>query len=294
MLDNRIKTFLDLCKTLNFTRTAENLFITQPAVTQHIRLLENEYGVKLFKFSGKAFTLTAEGEILYRYAISSRSNALGVKKELENLVIGQPSISLGATKTIGEFIMPSFLAGYVKKHPNTNISLAVDNTHNLMQQIDDGTLDFALIEGFFDTKLYEYRPFADVNFVCAAGVQTGTQDKECDFTDLLSEKLLLREKGSGTRELTEMILKENSLDIKNFKGKIEISSFSVITNMLCNNIGVSFVYEPVIREDVKKGKLKIIKLKNFSRSHQFNIVYLPNKTFNDNVLSFIKELTDFI
>lgn len=290
MLDNRINTFLDLCKTLNFTRTAENLFITQPAVTQHIQYLENEYKVKLFCFAGKVLTLTQEGQILYRYALSARSNAIDVKKELMNAVTNQKSISFGATKTIGEFIMPSFLSSYAQNHPNTAINLEVDNTHNLIKLIDQGALDFALIEGFFDTKSYRYKPFADVKFVCVAGGKSPVSEKECTFTDLIDEKLLLRENGSGTRELTEMILKENSLDISNFKGKIEISSFNVIRNMLINSIGISFVYEPVIREDFKQGKVKIVNLKNFACSHQFNIVFLPNKTFEENILAFFDEL----
>lgn len=292
MLDNRINTFLDLCQTMNFTRTADNLFITQPAVTQHIHFLEKEYGTKLFSFSGKVLTLTEEGKLLYRYALSARSNSKKLQKSIADLKDNKPSISFGATKTIGEFIMPSFLSSYLKDIPEVDIHLEVDNTRRLIQRLDDGKLDFALIEGFFDTASYEYQPFATVDFICACGNESKLTGKQCGFTDLLAEKLILREQGSGTRELTEMILKENSLDIQSFSKKIQISSFSVIQKLLCESLGIAFVYEPVMKNLLSSGEVKKVSLKGFFRCHNFNIVYLPNKNFENHIISFFDKLIE--
>ena len=110
MLDFRIDTFLAVCRSMNFTRAAEELHITQPAVSQHIRHLEKRYGVKLFDYQGKRLSLTAAGEALFSAAVTMKHDDLFLREQLPTLGRGRKSLVFGATLTVGECTAPERLA----------------------------------------------------------------------------------------------------------------------------------------------------------------------------------------
>ena len=155
MLDFRIDTFLAVCRSMNFTRAAEELHITQPAVSQHIRYLEKSYGVKLFDYQGKRLSLTTAGEALFSAAVTMKHDDLFLKKQLPMLGRGQKNLVLGATLTVGEFAVPERLAAYLNRYPETDLHLIVANTHKLLHRIDAGEIDFAIVEGFFEKREYD-------------------------------------------------------------------------------------------------------------------------------------------
>ena len=155
MLDYRLQTFLTLCETMHYTRAAERLCITQPAVTQHIHFLEQHYGCRLFVYQGKTLRLTEEGERLRRMAASLAYNSRKMDEAMN-----EPApvrLCVGATKSIGEYVIAPLISQFVRQHPTTALSLAVDNTQVLLRALDQGELDFALVEGFFDKDKYGHR-----------------------------------------------------------------------------------------------------------------------------------------
>ena len=180
MLDFRIDTFLAVCRSMNFTRAAEELHITQPAVSQHIRYLEKSYGVKLFDYQGKRLSLTTAGEALFSAAVTMKHDDLFLKKQLPMLGRGQKNLVLGATLTVGEFAVPERLAAYLNRYPETDLHLIVANTHKLLHRIDAGEIDFAIVEGFFEKREYDSLLFREAMWrfvahkhICAAAAQGG-------------------------------------------------------------------------------------------------------------------------
>lgn len=149
MLDFRMETFVTVCKYMNYTKAANALHITQPAVSQHMRHIEEEYGVKLFEFQGKKLFLTKDGRALLNMAVTWQHDDQALRRKFQENAAGQRHLIFGVTLTIGEYVIGDYLAGYMKKHPHTQIRLTIANTEGLLKKLDEGEIDFAVVEGYF-------------------------------------------------------------------------------------------------------------------------------------------------
>jgi DNA-binding transcriptional LysR family regulator len=153
MLDFRVQTFLAVCRTLNYTKAAEILHITQPAVSQHIHFLEQHYGVKLFHYEKKKLTLTPQGKILKNRLLVLQNDERRVNKELQSVFSGKLSISIGVTMTVGEYAIADPLSALLKNHPDWSIHVIFGNTQKLLGLLEAGTIDFALVEGYYSQMI---------------------------------------------------------------------------------------------------------------------------------------------
>ena len=167
MLDYRLQTFLTLCETMHYTRAAERLCITQPAVTQHIHFLEQHYGCRLFVYQGKTLRLTEEGERLKRMAASLAYNS----RKMDEAVNAPAPVRLcvGATKSIGEYAHPTAHQPVCAPAPDDRTVARGGQYAGAAARTDQGELDFALVEGFFDKDKYGNRLLRQERFfgVCA-------------------------------------------------------------------------------------------------------------------------------
>ena len=154
MLDFRVETFLAVCQTMNFTRAAEQLHITQPAVSQHIHALEEQYGTKLFRSQGKQLQLTESGRLFFRTAAAMHHDDLRLREALHQENIRR-RLRFGATLTIGEYIMPGPLLRLLEREPDIQLYMLTANTQELLKLLDQGELDFAIVEGYFDKQAYD-------------------------------------------------------------------------------------------------------------------------------------------
>ena len=150
MLDFRVYTFLAVCEYMNYTRAAEALHITQPAVSQHIRYLENMYQVKLFLAEGKKIHLSPAGERLLHAATTLKNDEVFLRKQMFEGAGKGLSLRFGTTRTIGESVISTPLARYIHSHPKDRISVVINNTDELLHKLVSGEIQFALVEGYYD------------------------------------------------------------------------------------------------------------------------------------------------
>ncbi|MEG1447933.1 MAG: LysR family transcriptional regulator [Oscillospiraceae bacterium] len=279
MLDFRIETFLVLCKNLNYTRTSEILNITQPTVTGHVKYLEQLYGCKLFDYNGKKLSLTEKGQMLYEFSVQMRCNALDIEKHMKSGEREKTRLNLGATKTIGDYVLPHMLKKYMDKHPENQVNVVVDNTSRLLNMLDNGEIDFAFVEGFFDKSRYDYELMRREKFIGVCSPKSNLANKEVTMEQLFGQRIILREEGSGTRFILEQVLGEHSFSTDNFKDKMTISNFSSIKQLVCNDNGITFVYLPVVEEEINRGELCVLKIKDCTITREFNFVCLKNSIF---------------
>ena len=276
MLDNRLQTFLTLCETCNYTKTAQKLSMTQPAVSQHIQYLENYYQVVLISGKGKNFSLTAEGKALREYVRTLYANSERILTLVQRIKNQAKQLNFGATLTIGEYTVPDILHQIFKEDPETNISMFVENTNILQKMLWEGRIDFALLEGHFNQNQFDYKEISNEIFVGVCSPDSRLASKTLNLEELLDQNLILREPGSGTRDILEQALYNKNLSIKDFRRIIEIGNMNVIKELCHKDIGITFMYREAIKSELSRGYLKEISIKDFNMTHTFNFVYLKD------------------
>lgn len=279
MLDFRIDTFLAVCKFMNFTKASQYLNITQPAVSGHIRYLEEYYNVKLFVYLGKKMQLTNEGKILLDVATTLKHDDIFLKNKLNNLSLKQELI-FGATLTVGEYIMPRVIDQLLNDNQNMMIKMQVANTSDLLKMINEGKLDFALVEGYFNKLEYDYRRFCQDQYICVAAADFPVTIVK-DISELFKYNLIIRENGSGSREIIERWLKERNLNISDFSNIIEISNINMIKRLVNNDHGITFIYKAAVQNELQTGQLKQIVVDGLAINHDINFIWRKNSVFND-------------
>ena len=267
VLDYRVLTFLTLYDEMNYRRTAEKLNMTQPGVTQHIHYLENYYGIKLVEYNGRVLLRTKNAEQLKRYFDSIKVQEKDVcstfiKKE-------EVHITVGATKTIGEFVIVPEVRRFLMK-PNCNMDLYVDNTETLLHMLEQSKLDFAIVEGIFEKSKYGYHLYKKESFIGICAKKHPFANREVTLEELFHEKLVVREAGSGTRRLLQNAVTDRGFSLDNFKQCASINNFSVICDVVANNHAITFAYEPIAR---CRDDITTFTVSDFQISGEFNFVY---------------------
>lgn len=284
MIDYRIKTFLVLCDTMNYRKTAELLNMTQPAVTQHIHFLENEYKCKLFIYDRHTLKITGDGELLKNYAenVIFQEQKLLEKMQTER----KPVLRIGATKTIGEFVIDEKLADYLK-NPNNNLLIDIDNTVRLLQRLKKGELDLAMIEGFFDSKEFASKIYKEEDFIGVCSKNHPFANQAISLEKAFSQTLFIREKGSGTRTILEQLLSEHNYTVENFRRNVCVSNFGLMSKLIAKNIGITFAYKAFLKSS---DALAHFYIDGYKTVRNFRFVYLDTPDSLKIVESFEKIL----
>ena len=278
MLDFRVETFLAVCQTMNFTRAAEQLHITQPAVSQHIHALEEQYSTKLFRSQGKQLQLTESGRLFFRTAAAMHHDDLRLREALhqENT---RRRLRFGATLTIGEYIMPGPLHRLLEREPDIQLYMLTANTQELLKLLDQGELDFAIVEGYFDKQAYDSLVYCTQRYIPVCASEYPFSHPVRRLEDLLEERLLVREPGSGTRNVLERALEVRNLSVRNFRRVTELGSLNLIKSLVCAGVGISFFYQPVVQQELEAGKLREIPLEDCSIYHDFAFLWRRGSLF---------------
>lgn len=288
MIDTRLDTFITVVKTKNYTKAAQILNLTQPAVSQQIKYLENYYNVELIKKANKTIYLTKEGDILYNYAQKMKALNRALKSEIKNNSSLKKTHNVGATMTTGEYVMPYILGDYKKDYPNIDIILSVDNTKIIIEKLLDGEIELALIEGCFDKDKFKYIKLKDDELVLAVSPKHEfASRKEVELEEVIKGNLILREKGSGTRDIFERKISGIGYDIENMNVYMEIRSINAIKSLVESNLGYTIISKEAIEREVDLKLIKIVSIKNIKIKREFNFIY-KNSSFLDFVNSFIK------
>ena len=288
MIDFKIFTFLKVVQHKSYTKAAAELYITQPAVTQHIKKLEEHYGCKLIDIVGKSVKLTAQGELLYTYANFQIANEKQLINQLQKV---ETPMKIGATLSIADYYLPPYLSAYLEKYDEL-FSVTVKNTHDIIDMLLKNELYCAFIEGIFDKSLFHYDEFCRTNFLPVARKGHPLEGIQAAISDVHQYPLILREEGSGTRKIYENYLYQNN-DTIHSAGKIqEISSFQILKKVLRNSDGISFMYEEVAKQEVERGELCYLTLQNFSIERPLYFVYPSNSLMKGSNALFYKKLTN--
>lgn len=294
MLDLKLDTFLILCETRNYTQTASRLNITQPAVTQHIKYLENYYQAKLLYYDEKRrLHLTSQGKLLQSYAQTIKSDSQILERLLKSPPEQPEELKLGTLTTTGESLVPHIIAEYLKKYPNKKVSMYLGEADALLQQLKSGRIQLCIIDSYCSPQEYESRELFETNTICVCSPQHPLAGQTVNFEDLNKYRLIFRENDTNSHRNLMHILHAHNQDINSFQSYVEVGTINTVQKMVMENIGISFIYGFVVQENLYNGSLSQIHIRNFSSHSMFNFVWMKDSFFtpaNLKVLEICKEV----
>lgn len=279
MLNDSIKVFLAVAEKRNFSKAAKSLFLTQPAVSFQIQMLEQYYGTILFDRVNRNITLTAAGELLLSYAKRMSGLQAQLEKEMQDLTgTIKGKLLIGASTTIGEYILPSLVGNFIKKYPEVEVSLVIGNTEDIESHILDTSLDIALVEGPVSGKDIVAEHFLDDELVLIVPPEHPlTKNKKISVFELSKYPFISREKGSGTRHIMENALKKVGFDPLNLNIIMELGSTTAIKAAVSSGLGISIVSKWTVKEMAKQNKLVTLNINETKFEREFILIYLEKK-----------------
>lgn len=279
MSDFRLKVFYSVAKHLSFTQASKELYISQPAITKHIRELESLYGVRLFDRMGNKISLTDAGKLMLEHC----EQILAAYRRLEydmNLLKNEwtGDLRLGASTTISQYVLPPILARFTEKYPKVNVTLMDTNSRNIEQALQNHDIDLGLVEGVFRLPSLKYEPFLHDELVPVVGTQSKLAKKdEIGLDELQQLPLVLRERGSGTLDAIEMAFDEVGLKLSSMNVRLYLGGTESIKSFLRCSDSLGIVSLQAVAPELRRGDFKIIDIKGMQIKRHFCFVHLQGQ-----------------
>lgn len=291
MIDE-LKTFIAVVDFKNFTRAGESINLSQPSVSTHIKNLESYFNTQLINRSikQKNIVITESGYLLYKKAKEILHMIDSTKAELRSLdghVKGH--LRIGASLTIGEYLLPKFLSKFSTKYPGIEFELIIENTHHICSKIKNFTLDIGLIEGTTPSSDFNQNYFLEDKMVIACSKNSDILNGTFSIDKLQNKNWIVREEGSGTRDYINMFLTTNKIVPNNL---MVLGSNYAIKEAVKNNLGITIISSYVTAPAVENNELETIELE---KSYTRPFSYILPKNINTSHITnlFIKELVEY-
>ncbi len=276
VFDFRLKVFYNVAQKLSFSKAANELFISQPAVTKHISELESQLQTRLFNRNGSSISITPSGEIMLRYAEQIFRLYAQLENELaQQTDVASGSFSLGASTTLAHYVLPRILALFKKTYPNTDVHFQHGNSEFIEQQVIAQKLDIAIVEGISHHSQISYEPYIKDEIVLV--MRTGAKafpKGEIKPEQLLSIPLILREQGSGTLDVIHQALSKSHIHHKALHIQMHLDSTESIKQYLMHSDCAAFLSIHSITKELQQNQFSIIDIKGIDISRTFQFIQL--------------------
>ena len=298
----QLETFIEVANLKSFSRAAEKLYITQPTVTNHIQNLEKELETLLINRSGKNISLTEAGTLLYKYAINIINSCEMAKFNLaayQGRIEGH--LSIHSSSVPRKYILPNIIKNFLEQYPNVSFTLADSDSKNVVKSILEGDTDFGIVGAKYPSNNLNYIELLEDKLLLITPnnhLYPKPNYSYIALENIFKEKILLREKGSGTRDLLEKQLIKNNIDIDDLNTIAYIEDSETIKELVHLGVGISFLSERAVNDDIKLEKYKVYYVDGIDLSRKFHFVYHKkrqlsplNETFKAFVLNYIEDST---
>ncbi|WP_419749464.1 LysR substrate-binding domain-containing protein [Terrisporobacter petrolearius] len=288
-----LKTFISVVEFKNFTKAAKHLNLSQPSVSNHIKSLEKYFNTIIIDRSikQKNIYITENGEILYKRAKEILNLLDMTMDELHNTTQNvEGHLKIGASLTIGEYILPNFLKKFCSKYPNIQIEVLIENTKSICDKLSNISFDIGLVEGTVSSPNLNQTYFYEDEMVLALPYNSDIKEDNFTLDKLKKYNWIGREKGSGTREYLDMFLNNSKIQPKNI---MVFGSNYAVKEAVKNNLGVTIVSSLIAYPSYYNKELKIISL-DYSFTRNFSYILANNITHSKANNLFIRELKDFV
>ncbi|WP_291256298.1 LysR family transcriptional regulator [Fusobacterium sp.] len=282
--------FIEVANCGKMSQAANKLFISQPTVSQVISELEAHYEVKLFERFPKTLCITEDGKILLNHAKKVINYYNVLEETMKNPNHNLP-LQIGATVTIGNRLISLILSKFKEKHEDEKIRVYVNNTREIEKRLLSNELDVGIVEGIIKSPHLLVTPIKEDKLVLVCSSEHPLASKEIvSMKDIVKENFIMREEGSGTRDIFTNFVQAQGYSINI---DWEASEPGAIIQGVLNNHGITVISECLVENEIKDGKLKKLELKGFKWKRTFNLVYHKNKVLSPAVKDFLEEIKKF-
>ena len=274
MIDIRLYTLLEVVKFNSYTRAAEHLSLTQPAVTQHIKQLEKELGIKIFYRVGKEIKPTNEGNVVIQYARRNIALYERMKQSILDIQRQVRRLTVGITHTAESNAVAEVLGRYSSKNPGTTITIISDSINNLYSMLKNYEIDLAVVEGKIqDNSINSLLLDTDSLMLVVSNNNPLAKKSMVTLNELKKQPLILRRPSSGTRNLFVAHLESKNMSLDDFNVILEVDNIATIKDLIRRDIGVSILARSACLDELKKGKITVLPIENLSMIREINILY---------------------
>lgn len=295
----QIETFIQVANLKSFSKAAKKLYITQPTVTNHIQNLENELGTILINRSGKNISLTDAGALFYKHAINILNSCEMAKFDLAAFKGSiQGHIYIYSSSVPRKYILPNIIGEFLKKYPNVTFTLENKDSKETVISILEGETDFGIVGAKHPSNKLNYIDLVTDNLVLITPNNSyfpKPNFSTLNIEEIMDKKIIFREEGSGTRSLVVKELEKNNVSLENLNIVGFTEDTEVIKNLVSLGVGISFVSNRGIDDDIKSGKYKAYYVEGLDLTRKFYFVYHNkrqlsplNETFKSFILEYIK------
>jgi LysR family transcriptional regulator, transcriptional activator of the cysJI operon len=274
--DFRLKVFYLVAQKLSYTKAANELFISQPAITKHIKEIEQQLQVRLFNRNGSSISLTPAGEILLRHTQHIFKQYETLENELSQLKdIASGTLHIGASTTLAQYVLPKLLAQFKKTYPHIQLQVLNGNSEHIEQLIISEKIDIGLVEGISHHPQIYYEPFTNDELVLV--VRSNSKlflKKEIRPEQLCNIPLVLREQGSGTLDVILKALNQQNIQAKDLNIDIHLESTESIKEYILYADSAAFLSIHSITKELQQNQLSIIDIKGIDMLRSFKFVEL--------------------
>jgi LysR family transcriptional regulator, transcriptional activator of the cysJI operon len=287
-MEQDLLVFITVAENKNFSRAAEELHMTQPAISRYIKSLEIKLNTRLFERNNKMVQTTKSGEIVYHHA----KEMLALYEQMQQLIndlhyTASGKLTIGASYTFGEYILPHIIANLRENFPLVTPSITIGNSREIVDLVLTRQLDVGIIEGQITNEKLHMEKFAPDKMVIVA---SNNHEKLNSPEQLDKETWIVREEGSGTREATERMFKAFSLSPG---GKMEFGSNQIIKEAVEAGLGITFLSTWAIRKELELGTVQVLNIEGFPVERYFTFVTQKSHYQAKSISVFVELLRNF-
>jgi DNA-binding transcriptional LysR family regulator len=269
----QLEIFVKVAEFGSFSKAAEALFLTQPTVSEHVRTLEEELGIRLLDRLGRGAAITKAGELLASYATRMLALQREARQAMDNFQ-GRMSgeLLVGASTIPGEYVIPLMIGRFKEKFPDISITLLIGDSQTVVDWVAEGRAELGVVGARLPHRSLEYRELMpDDVVVVVPGAHPWHSKKQVTREELRVEPLLIRERGSGTRAALERALTEAGLDLGAFRIVGEMGSTQAIKQAVKAGVGVSVISKRAVEEECRAGLLWCVRVKDLKVTRSFYV-----------------------
>jgi len=289
---HQLKTFYYVAKHLNFSRAAEEVSLTQPAVSRQIETLEKHFGLDLFYRVGKKIELTDAGRRLVPYAENMLQYAKSTEKAMASLKkVDEGELVIGAGTTVGNYVLSPIIAAFTNQYPKIKVKLMIHKTSDIIERINKGTIDIAIIAKSGKHPEFQYDPLFKDDVILLASAKKNIYLTEVNgLHELKEERFFLREKGSNTRECVDALFQKSKFSPKEM---LEFETNEAIKLSIIKGFGIGFLSRSTVQLELEQGLLKQIPIVELC-GREFSLIQQKGKYISPIIQRFTVFLKDHL